>query len=183
MRNAMYNPVLVLNASFEPIAICAVRRALVLIVKDTAHVQEHLGREVHAGVMLPSVIRLKEYRRVPHRVQVLTRKNLLLRDRHTCQYCMKVFPAAELELEHVMPKSRGGRATWDNLVAACGPCNKRKANMTPEEAGMPLARLPRPVTIHTARGILRTQGEAERTWQRYLYFDSEGEQKLVGRPS
>jgi 5-methylcytosine-specific restriction endonuclease McrA len=175
----MYNPVLVLNASFEPIAICAARRALVLVVKDAAHVQEHAGREVHVGIMLPTVIRLKEYRRVPHRVQVLTRKNVLLRDKHVCQYCHEVFAPAELTLDHVLPRAQGGLSTWENLVAACGPCNRRKGNQTPEQADMPLLRRPRPVTLHTARGILRQNGEAERAWHRYLYFDSEGSQQHV----
>lgn len=179
MRNVLHNPVLVLNASFEPIHIATARRALTLVVKDSAHIQEHTGREVHAGIMFPTVIRLKEYKRVPHRVQVLTRKNLLARDRHTCQYCLKVLAPALLQLEHVMPRSRGGLSTWENLVAACGDCNAKKGSMTPEEAGMTLARRPRPVTLHTARGILRQSAESEVSWQRYLYFDNEGSSKHV----
>lgn len=170
MRNAMHNPVLVLNATFEPIHVCSVRRALVLIVKDAAHIQEHEGREVYAGIMLPTVVRLKMYRKVPHRVQVLTRKNILARDKNTCQYCMQVFVTSELTLDHVMPKSRRGLSTWENLVAACRSCNHRKADRTPEEANMPLARRPRPVTLHTARGILRAQGETEATWRQYLFY-------------
>jgi hypothetical protein len=78
MRSAIHSPVLVLNASYEPLHVCAARRALTLIVKDAAHVQEHAGREVHAGIMFPTVIRLKAYRKVPHRVQVLTRRNILV---------------------------------------------------------------------------------------------------------
>ena len=174
MRNVMHNPVLVLNASYEPLHICAARRALVLVVKDAAHIQEHAGREVHAGIMFPTVIRLKAYRRVPHRIRVLTRKNILVRDGHQCQYCGKTFSAMELTLDHVVPRSRGGLATWENLVACCVTDNRRKADRTPEEAGMPLLRRPRPVTLHTARGILRAQADTDKVWQKYLYFDNAG---------
>lgn len=179
MRNAKGSAVLVINASFEPIAICHLRRALVLVVKESAIVQEDLGREIHAGIMWPSVIRLKRYKHVPHRVQVLTRRNILVRDGHQCQYCGETFCALDLTLDHVIPRSKGGPSTWENLVAACGVCNRRKADRTPEEADMPLLRRPRPVTLHTARGILRSQGEAEKQWQRYLYFDNEGSSQHV----
>lgn len=179
MRGALHNPVLVLNASYEPLQIATARRALKLVVKNTAHIQEHAGREVHAGIMLPTVIRLNSYRKVPHRVQVLTRRNILMRDQHTCQYCEETFPAVELTLDHVHPRSRGGLSTWENLVAACKKCNRRKADRTPEEAEMPLRVRPRPVTLHTSRGILRAQGETEKSWQKYLYFDSGGSKQHV----
>lgn len=174
MRNAMHSPVLVLNASYEPLHICAARRALVLIVKDAAIIQDHLGREVHAGIMFPSVIRLKTYRKVPHRVQELTRKNILVRDGHQCQYCGETFSAMVLTLDHVIPRSRGGLSTWENLVACCGDCNRRKANMTPEEANMPILRRPRPASLFTARGIMRAEASTNKVWQRYLYFDNGG---------
>jgi len=174
MRNAMHSPVLVLNASYEPLHICAARRALVLIVKEAAVIQDHAGREVHAGIMFPTVIRLKQYRKVPHRAQVLTRKNILTRDNHQCQYCGETFSAMELTLDHVIPRSKGGLSTWENLVACCPADNRRKADRTPEEAGMPLLRRPRPVTLHTARGILRSHGATDRVWQKYLFFDNEG---------
>ena len=174
MRNVMHNLVLVLNASYEPLHICAARRALVLIVKDSAHIQEHAGREVHAGIMFPTVIRLKAYRRVPHRIRLLTRKNILVRDGHQCQYCGKTFSAMELTLDHVVPRSKGGLSTWENLVACCVTDNRRKADRTPQEAGMPLLRRPRPVTLHTARGILRAQADTDKVWQKYLYFDNAG---------
>lgn len=174
MRSAIHSPVLVLNASYEPLHVCAARRALTLIVKDTAHVQEHAGREAHAGIMFPTVIRLKAYRKVPHRVQLLTRRNIMVRDGYQCQYCGKVFSAMELTLDHVIPRSRGGQSTWENLVACCSADNRRKADRTPEEAGMPLLRRPRPVTLHTARGILRSHADADRVWQKYLFFDNAG---------
>jgi 5-methylcytosine-specific restriction endonuclease McrA len=173
-RNITYSPVLVLNASYEPLHVCAARRALTLIVKDCAVILDHVGREVHAGIMFPSVIRLKEYRKVPHRAQKLTRKNILVRDDYRCQYCGDTFSAMELTLDHVIPRSQGGLSVWDNLVAACHDCNHRKSNRTPEEANMPILRRPRPVTLHTARGLLRAQAGTEKVWQKYLYFDNGG---------
>jgi 5-methylcytosine-specific restriction endonuclease McrA len=179
MRNVMRSPVLVLNASYEPLHICAARRALTLIVKDCAVIQHDTGRQVHVGIMFPSVIRLKRYARVPHRAQEMTRKNILMRDDYRCQYCGVLRSGAELTLDHILPRAQGGLSTWENLVAACGECNRRKGNQTPEEAGMPLLRRPRPVTLHTARGILRAQASDEKVWQKYLFYDNTGCQEGV----
>src|SRR5215472_4877840 len=122
-------PVLVLNASYEPINVCAARRALVLVLKGVAMTEEENGHFLHSArvaMRLPSVIRLLEYRRIPHQSRALSRKNILLRDRNTCQYCATVLPSSELTLDHVIPRSRGGASTWENLVACCHPCNRRK---------------------------------------------------------
>src|SRR6202000_2101325 len=117
---AMQTPVLVLNASYEPINICGARRALVLVLKGVARTEEEQGSIRHSArtrVAMPSVIRLLDYRRIPHQTRALSRKNILLRDRNTCQYCGVVLPSGELTLDHVMPRSRGGNSTWENLVA------------------------------------------------------------------
>src|SRR5450631_4438687 len=103
-------PVLVLNASYEPINICGARRALVLVLKGVARTEEEQGAVLHAArmnVAMPSVIRLLEYRRIPHQTRALSRKNILLRDRNACQYCQVVLTAGELTLDHVIPRSRG----------------------------------------------------------------------------
>ena len=124
-------PVLVLNASYEPINICGARRALVLVLKGIARTEEEHGLMLHAQrsrISMPSVIRLLEYRRIPHQTRALSRKNILLRDRNTCQYCGEVFAPSELTLDHVIPRSRGGNSTWENLVACCHACNRRKGN-------------------------------------------------------
>ena len=124
-------PVLVLNASYEPINICGARRALVLVLKGIARTEEEHGLTLHAQrsrIAMPSVIRLLEYRRIPHQTRALSRKNILLRDRNTCQYCGVVLPSGELTLDHVIPRSRGGNSTWENLVACCHACNRRKGN-------------------------------------------------------
>ncbi len=94
--HALHAPVLVLNASYEPINVCAARRAIVLVLKGVAMTEEENGHFLHAArlaVRLPSVIRLLEYRRIPHQSRALSRKNILLRDRNTCQYCAEVLPS------------------------------------------------------------------------------------------
>lgn len=171
---AMQTPVLVLNASYEPINICGARRALVLILKGVARSEEEHGTLLHAArvrVPMPSVIRLLEYRRIPHQTRALSRKNILLRDRNTCQYCAEVLPAAELTLDHVVPRSRGGLSTWENLVACCHTCNRRKGNqMVHELEDMQLLREPRPFSLHTSRHIMRMIGSSDLRWRKYLYY-------------
>lgn len=163
-------PVLVLNASYEPIAVCMARRALTMVCKGVARVEESHDYYIHREMRLPSVIRLSEYRRVPVRRHTVSRKNIFLRDRHTCQYCSRPFPALKLTLDHVTPRSRGGLSVCENLVACCRECNNKKADRTPAEAGMPLASTPRAMSLHTARGVLRRMGEEDPKWRRYLYF-------------
>lgn len=180
MQDATNKAVLVLNASFEPIQICSARRAFALIVKDRAFAQEETNISVRPGVMIPSVLRLKEYTRIPHRGQEVSRRNILLRDRHQCMYCAKKCRPEVLTLDHVIPKSRGGPSSWSNLVACCEKCNRFKADRTPEEAGMVLIRKPRPETIHTSRHILRSMGAEDAVWQKYLFYDS-SESHLVSR--
>ena len=169
----LQKPVLVLNASYEPINICAARRALVLVLKGIASAEEHSAASVHSprrSVRVPSVIRLLEYRRIPHQTRALSRKNILLRDRNTCQFCGRIFPSSELTLDHVMPRSRGGRSSWENLVACCYRCNNTKGDRTPEEAGLKLARKPRPFTLHTSRQLMRLIGHRDERWRKYLFY-------------
>jgi 5-methylcytosine-specific restriction endonuclease McrA len=173
----MQTPVLVLNASYEPINICGARRALVLVLKGVARTEEQQGSMLHSqrsAMQMPSVIRLLEYRRIPHQTRALSRKNILLRDRNTCQYCMKVFIAADLTLDHVLPRCRGGLSTWENLVACCRDCNRRKGSQLLHELkDMKLTREPRPFTLHTSRHIMRMIGSADANWRKYLFFESE----------
>lgn len=164
------SPVLVLNASYEPIAVCLARRAMTMIVKGVARVEESHDQFIHREMKLPSVIRLSAYRRVPSRRHTVSRKNIFLRDRHMCQYCLAKFSGLRLTLDHVVPRSRGGASVWENLVACCSECNRRKADRTPAEAGMELAAVPRAMNLHTARNILRRMGEEDVLWRKYLYF-------------
>jgi 5-methylcytosine-specific restriction endonuclease McrA len=169
----MQTPVLVLNASYEPINICAARRAVVLVLKGLAMSEEENGHDLHAAritIRVPSVIRLLEYRRIPHQTRALSRKNILLRDRNTCQYCAVVLPSGELTLDHVVPRSRGGSSTWENLVACCHPCNRRKGNHLLIETDMKLLKEPRPFTLHTSRHIMRMIGRSDIKWRKYLFY-------------
>jgi 5-methylcytosine-specific restriction endonuclease McrA len=167
-------PVLVLNASYEPINICGARRALVLVLKGIARTEEEHGLMLHAQrsrIAMPSVIRLLEYRRIPHQTRALSRKNILLRDRNTCQYCGDPMPPSDLTLDHVIPRSRGGNSTWENLVACCHSCNRRKGNrMLHEIDDMILLREPRPFSLHTSRQIMRMLGRSDDRWRKYLFY-------------
>jgi 5-methylcytosine-specific restriction endonuclease McrA len=172
-HDRLHRPVLVLNASYEPVNVCAARRALVLVLKGVASAEETSSHQVNSSrnsVGLPSVIRLLEYRRIPHQSRALSRKNILMRDRYTCQYCHKVFPSGELTLDHVIPRSRAGETTWENLVACCHPCNNRKGSRTPEEAGLRLLRPPRPFSMHTSRHLIRLLGNSDDKWRKYLFY-------------
>jgi 5-methylcytosine-specific restriction endonuclease McrA len=164
------SPVLVLNASYEPIAICRARRALTLLVKGAAAIEESHDVLVWRNMRMPSVIRLSRYRKVPQKRHVVTRRNIFSRDLNACQYCAMIFAGSRLTLDNVLPRSRGGRDTWENLVTCCHSCNHRKADRTPEEAAMPLIRVPRAVTVHTARSVMRTRAEDFPLWRKYLYF-------------
>ena len=173
MNGTLQRPVLVLNASYEPINVCAARRALVLVLKGVATAEEHTPHAVHASrstFRLPSVIRLIDYRRIPQQTRALSRKNILMRDKYTCQYCHKCPPAVDLTLDHVVPRSRHGESTWENLVACCHSCNNRKGNRTPEEAGMKLSRTPRPFSLHTSRHLMRLLGKSDDQWRKYLFY-------------
>ena len=167
-------PVLVLNASYEPINICGARRALVLVLKGIARTEEEHGLTLHAQrsrIAMPSVIRLLEYRRIPHQTRALSRKNILLRDRNTCQYCSVVLPSGELTLDHVVPRSRGGNSTWENLVACCHACNRRKGNrMLARNRRHDPAPRPRPFSLHTSRQIMRMLGRGDDRWRKYLFY-------------
>ncbi|WP_008308096.1 HNH endonuclease [Leptolyngbya sp. PCC 6406] len=133
--------VLVLNASYEPLNITSWRRAVVLVIKGKAEQIEHNGKVIYSGFPLPTVIRLRHYVRVPYKEIPLTRRNILQRDNHTCQYCG--YSGEGLTLDHMVPRSRGGGDTWENMITACVRCNVRKGNRTPREANMMLNNPPR----------------------------------------
>lgn len=168
----IHDAVLVLNANYEPINIATVKRAFSLIVKGVAHVEASCGI-VRAGKYdyhIPSVIRLTSYRKIPNFRVSPSRRNIATRDDHVCQYCHKKFDYRDLTLDHIVPRCRGGKSTWDNLVAACFPCNNKKGDRTPEEAGMQLLRKPLSLSIHTNRNLLRQAGKKMNEWQPYLFY-------------
>jgi 5-methylcytosine-specific restriction endonuclease McrA len=136
---------LVLNASYEPLNVCTVRRAHVLVFKGKAEILEHGARELRSAsgaFKRPHVIRLLHYVRVPKVIQrKISRRALFARDGWRCQYCGS---AGRLTLDHVVPRSRGGSSIWENVVTSCAPCNLRKGDRLLEEADMRLPREPRP---------------------------------------
>jgi 5-methylcytosine-specific restriction endonuclease McrA len=164
--------VLVLNASFEPLSLISVQRAIVLLLREKAEaIENDISRQLRAervAFPVPLVIRLIHYVSIPRRLKIpLTRKTLLSRDEYTCQFCGTT--AGPLTVDHVMPRSRGGQTSWENCVTACLRCNHRKGNKTPDEANMALRKKPaRPDFTHMAFVIL---GEARHNevFQRYIY--------------
>jgi 5-methylcytosine-specific restriction endonuclease McrA len=162
------SPVLVLNQNYEPLNICRVRRAVVLLLCDKAEALENGRgnlRSVYDVFDVPSVIRLVYFIRRPRRQRKLTKLEVFNRDEYVCQYCGR--ESKELTLDHVIPRRRGGEHSWENVVSACVPCNRRKAGRTPTEARMPLLRQPTPPGkdgFYVPYHYLRVHTE----WQRYL---------------
>ncbi len=159
--------VLVLNASYEPLNITSWRRAVVLLLKGKAEQIEHNGKFIYTNFPLPSVIRLLYYVRVPYKEIPLTRRNILERDRNACQYCN--YKGDNLTLDHVIPRSRGGGDSWENLVTACVRCNVKKGNRTPKEANMELRSPPRkPYSSLYFEIVKHTKGNHHQEWRKYV---------------
>jgi 5-methylcytosine-specific restriction endonuclease McrA len=160
--------VLVLNATFEPINVCTVRRAIVLLLKARAEVLEQGAVTLHserAAFARPFVIRLTTYVRVPrdaHRRKI-TRRAVFARDEWRCQYCGA---RSNLTVDHVIPRSKGGLSSWENIVASCAPCNRRKGDRTPAQANMHPYRAPRQpraeIFIHVSSPTI------PQAWRAYL---------------
>lgn len=163
--------VLVLNQSFEPLTICSVKKAIILVLLDKAEVVEIASerrlRTVRREYPFPSVIRLNRYVRIPFRKVELSRRNIFRRDRYQCQYCGRKNIA--LTIDHVIPKSRGGDDTWENLVTACVLCNARKGNRTPEEAHMQLIRQPRRPNFILFMKL--AESSIKKEWKQYLFME------------
>jgi 5-methylcytosine-specific restriction endonuclease McrA len=145
-------PVLVLNRHFVPIQLTTVKRALVLIYGGAADALDESGELHDFGVWrelpvrslrAPRIVHLNRYERTPRIAVRLTRRNIMFRDAHECQYCgLRPSHRTELNIDHVLPRSRGGEDSWENLVTSCRACNLRKGRRTPEEANMRLAKKP-----------------------------------------
>ncbi|WP_217914474.1 HNH endonuclease [Miltoncostaea marina] len=141
----MAQQVLVLNATYEPINVCSLQRAVVLVLKNKAEVLEKAARSIRSAAAThvhPLVIRLVYFVRVPrHESRRISRRAVFARDGYECQYCGV---GTHLTLDHVIPRSRGGRSSWENVVTSCAPCNLRKGNRLPAEIGMHPRTKPRP---------------------------------------
>lgn len=189
--------VLVLNKSWVVVNVASVRRAMALLYQDLAravHPEDYSLYDFNdwcdlselqkssrmistptREIRVPEVILLNAFNGFFHREVRFSRRNIFERDKHTCQYCRKKLSKSELTIDHVVPQSKGGQDTWENLALACVKCNVRKANRTPEEAHMPLLKKPAKPAWLPAMGIKIPTGQLS-TWQRFIdtaYWDSE----------
>lgn len=187
-RDPLVLPVLALNRFFQPVQITTARRAFLLLFGGAAHAIDEAGdihdfpswrrlpvRESDDGVPIvggalrvPRVLHLRRYERVRRPAVRLTRQNLMLRDAHQCQYCSRRPPVRDLNIDHVVPRSRGGGDSWENLVTACRPCNLRKAWRTPEEASMRLIRTPTPPRWSASMQLLLGRPQLFKEWEPFL---------------
>ncbi len=156
---------LVLNATDRPLAVVPARRAVVLVLKEKAEVVATNGVVFHSERLVlpaPSVVRLRYFVKIPYRAHAaLTRRAVFARDGWVCQYCGR---AAE-NVDHVIPRSKGGEHAWSNVVAACRRCNSRKENRLPHEVGLHLARRP----FAPSDGFRLSLGRPEPEWEPYLF--------------
>lgn len=191
MIGLLSQQVLVLNRLWQAVNICTVRRAFVLLYGGHAQVVDGVGnnyktfgyqewhdfsqdyngadvvRAISLKIRIPKVIVLLFYDRFPKKEVKFTRQNIYERDKNRCQYCGEIFDRDELNLDHVIPRDRGGKMTWENIVCSCIPCNTKKGNRTPQEAAMRLIRKPqrprwRP-TLH-----MNFSKNVEESWKHFL---------------
>jgi 5-methylcytosine-specific restriction endonuclease McrA len=194
--HALDGSVLVLNKFFMAIHVISARRAFCLLFKELAEVitiddgqyvsfnfatwrevseartmfknpDDEFVRTVHFELQVPRIIRLLSYDRLPRQKVKFNRRNIFARDNNRCQYCGRKFATSELSLDHVVPRSRGGGANWENIVCACLKCNVRKGGRTPREAGMKLFR--EPVEPKTSPSLsLKLSHRKYRSWKTFL---------------
>jgi 5-methylcytosine-specific restriction endonuclease McrA len=163
----MGRKVLVLNQDYSALSVCSAPKAFLLVYLDKAELVSHASdqylRTVDANYPMPTVIRLNRYVQVPYKGVMMTRQNIFKRDQHRCVYCGT---HEDLTLDHVIPRSRGGRSSWDNLTTACKRCNAKKGDFMPEEAKMPMRQRPfKPSFIVFLREF---SGVADDSWLPYL---------------
>ena len=174
---ALYDRVLLLNQTYEPLGTVSVARAIIMTFKKTVTVEELDGnrvlRSAHAEFPVPSVIRRREYINVRRRREAAGAKRLriYMRDKSRCQYCGEKKSPGELTLDHILPRSRGGDNSPVNIVAACVACNNRKGNRTPNEARMPLLTSQSALRVKLERVVLCHYAEARAEWRKYLFMD------------
>ena len=162
---------LLLDSGCRPVGTLSWQRAIVLDWQDRVDVLDYYDQEVrtaHDAFPLPAVARVRQYLKYLSWRMPFSRRALFLRDGYTCQYCGDQPAQRLLTLDHVLPSSRGGDTSWTNIVAACSPCNRRKADRTPREAGMPLLRAPiQPKSLPRRRGVVGS-GKVPAQWEEWL---------------
>ena len=194
-------PVLVLNRFWQPVHTCSARRAVHLLCLGHAQVVQVEGEEkfsthdlgswityskgivseemihsVRLALRVPKIIVLGIYERLPRLEVKFTRRNVFMRDKFTCQYCAKVLPDTKLNLDHVIPRDKGGKTTWENIVTSCVKCNTRKSNKLPRDADMYPLNPPFAPRWRPLYG-LQENGLADESWDHFLHMGKDPERK------
>ena len=181
---ALNGRVLLLNQTYEPLGTVSVARAIIMTFKDTVAVEEWDGDRVlhsaHAEFRVPSVVRRRTYINVRRRREQsgMKRLRIFMRDKFRCQYCGDKKGVAQLTLDHILPRSRGGDNSPVNVVTACIACNNRKGNRTPQEARMPLLISQSALRVKLERVVLCHYAEARAEWRKYLFMDVHDDRDL-----
>ncbi len=165
--------VLLLNTSFEPLKVISWQRAITLFFLGKVEVVEEYEHDIHSvsfAIKAPAVVRLLKYARIGRKRPPLCRANILARDNFQCQYCAVELSPKEATLDHVVPRSQGGKTTWPNIVCACSSCNRRKGGRTPKEARMMLRKVPvQPDWLPVLN--MRFHGKVPEVWYTFLATD------------
>ena len=163
--------VLMLNQNYEPLSITSARRAVVLLFQGKAEMIETADglkiRSISKAYSLPSVVRLWQYKKVPFKRIMLTRKNVITRDGNRCQYCGT--SKGPMTVDHIIPKTMGGTESWENLVCSCSKCNNKKGDRTPQRSQMKLLKRPTRPTYIT---FIQRNHSVDDRWKPYLFLDS-----------
>ena len=168
--------VLLLNITYEPLRVINWKKAITLLFLGKVEVVEEYSRNIHAvsfTLRLPAVVRLLKMVKQPKNPVKFSRQNIYARDRYKCQYCGCQFPTEDLTYDHVVPRYRGGKTEWENIVTCCIACNRKKGGHTPREASMKLIRKPaRPTWVPAIRITIGTS-EVPQSWRDYIYWTIE----------
>lgn len=169
---------LLLNATFEPLRVISWQKAITLVCQGKVEIIEVYNKEIRGVTIsfkLPSILRLLKYVRLRkgHNIVKFSRANIFARDNYSCQYCGDKFRSEDLTFDHVIPAAHGGKKTWENIVTACIDCNNKKANRTPDGAGMNLIQKPeKPKWMPTVTITIGIKNTPE-SWRDYLYWNME----------
>ena len=169
MNDTLNKKVLLLNQSYQPLMTLGAKRAIILSFTEKVEVLERYAdqvRSINLSIFIPSVIRLKDYVKFNKKRIPLSRKNILKRDNYICQYCDS--KSNFMTIDHIIPKDKGGRDLWENLVAACVPCNTKKGNQLLKEINMKLLKQPKVPSF--LFNIQKELSNSQNSWKPYLFM-------------
>ena len=169
MSNSLNKKVLLLNQSYQPLMTLGAKRAIILSFTEKVEVLERYAdqvRSINLSIFIPSVIRLKDYVKFNKKRIPLSRKNILKRDNYICQYCDS--KSNFMTIDHIVPKDKGGRDLWENLVAACVSCNTKKGNKMLKDSGMLLNKKPKAPSL--LFNIQNNLSNSQDSWRPYLFM-------------